>query len=265
MERDDFLKQTRDTLALRVGARCSNPLCRKLTTGPRTESSFIVNIGVAAHITAASPGGPRYDASFSSERRQSVENGIWLCQNCAKLIDNDPTRYPVALLRGWKVEAEEAALEEVEGKAGRQLTDYSAEIDVTYLKKQIAADRHDYDLRVTLANRGVEPLGAYHVNLTMPAIVVENPNAQPSYIPEKSTRDDAFFRVSHREIKREIYPGDSRIVLSVPYYVDRNIYWGRYEPGGPRDLFSRLVKVTLYHYGFRPLTVESPFRDFQIF
>jgi hypothetical protein len=174
-------------------------------------------------------------------------------------------RYPVTLLRRWKAEAEDAALEEVEGRAGRQLTDYSADIDITYLKKKIDGERHDYGLQVTLANHGIEPIGPYHVDLTMPAIVVENPKAQPSYVPENSTRDDAFFRVSHREINREIYPGDSRIVLSIPYYIDRKIYWGRYERGGRRDLFSRLVRVTLYHYGFQPLTVETPFRDFQNF
>src|SRR4051812_35713863 len=100
--RDDFSKYMLDILAKRVGVRCSNPACRKLTTGPRTDSTRIVNIGVGAHITAASPGGPRFDPMLSNEERQSAENGIWLCQNCAKLVDNDPTRYPVDILRQWK-------------------------------------------------------------------------------------------------------------------------------------------------------------------
>jgi len=69
MNRDDFSVLTRDRLAKRVGVRCSNPSCRKLTTGPRTESTHIINIGVAAHITAAASGGPRFDSSLSSERR----------------------------------------------------------------------------------------------------------------------------------------------------------------------------------------------------
>lgn len=58
--RDDFSKLTLDILAKRVGIRCSNAGCRKLTTGPRNESSQIINIGVGAHITAATPGGPRF-------------------------------------------------------------------------------------------------------------------------------------------------------------------------------------------------------------
>jgi hypothetical protein len=76
--RDDFAQQTLDTLAKRVGVRCSNPGCRKLTTGPRTDTSRIINIGVAAHITAASPGGPRFATDLSTEERRSPDNGIWL-------------------------------------------------------------------------------------------------------------------------------------------------------------------------------------------
>jgi hypothetical protein len=51
------------------------------------------NIGVAAHITAASVGGPRYDASLKPKQRAAIENGIWLCQNCGTMIDRDPICY----------------------------------------------------------------------------------------------------------------------------------------------------------------------------
>jgi len=61
---------------------------------------------VAAHITAASPGGKRFDDSLSSKERSSYNNGIWLCQLCAKMIDSDSFSYPVVLLHEWKVYAE---------------------------------------------------------------------------------------------------------------------------------------------------------------
>jgi hypothetical protein len=73
-----------------------------------------VSIGVAAHITAAAPGGPRYDSTFSAAQRKSAENGIWLCANCARLIDSDSAKYTVALLHEWKNRAEIVALEEIE-------------------------------------------------------------------------------------------------------------------------------------------------------
>jgi HEAT repeat protein len=112
--RDDFSPKTIEILAKRVGYRCSNLSCRKLTSGPHEEAHKSVNIGVAAHITAAAPGGKRYDASLSSEERRSIENGMWLCQNCGKLIDNDEQKYSVDLLRSWKREAEQQAQSEVE-------------------------------------------------------------------------------------------------------------------------------------------------------
>ena len=85
--RDEFDQRTKETLAKRVCYRCSNPNCCKLTSGPHEDPSKSVNIGVAAHITAAASGGKRYNSEISSEARKSIDNGMWLCQNCAKLID----------------------------------------------------------------------------------------------------------------------------------------------------------------------------------
>ncbi len=112
--RDDFPLRVKELLAKRVGNRCSNPGCRKLTSGPQTDPQRAINIGIAAHVTAASPGGARYDPTLSPEQRGSVHNGIWLCQTCGKLIDSDELRYSVELLQEWKVRAESAALHELE-------------------------------------------------------------------------------------------------------------------------------------------------------
>ncbi len=81
-----------------------------------------MNIGVAAHISAASLGGRRYDTEMSSHDRKSIDNGIWLCQNCAKLIDSDEKRYSVALLNDWKNTSEHAALLEVENSVALTTT-----------------------------------------------------------------------------------------------------------------------------------------------
>ena len=107
--RDDFDEKIKDLLARRVGYRCSNPNCRQLTSGPQVDPNKSLNIGVAAHITAASKGGARYDKNISPEERASIENGIWLCQNRAKLIDNDDKAYHVDLIKEWKKHSEQAA------------------------------------------------------------------------------------------------------------------------------------------------------------
>lgn len=81
---------------------------------------------MAAHIAAASPGGPRYDPALFPEDRSGILNAIWLCYNCARLIDNDPVRFSIALLHGWKTTAEAEALVAVgkprRGTNGRRRT-----------------------------------------------------------------------------------------------------------------------------------------------
>jgi hypothetical protein len=107
--RDDFTAQTKELLARRVGHRCSNPGCRQPTAGPQEDPQKAINIGVAAHISAAASGGPRYDLQLVPEERSAASNGIWLCQTCAKLVDNDEIRYSKELLFNWKSEAERKA------------------------------------------------------------------------------------------------------------------------------------------------------------
>ena len=110
--RDDFTETTKRNAALRVGYRCSFKGCNRPTVGASLENiNKASSIGVAAHICAASPGGPRYDANMSADERKDISNCIWMCQNHAHLIDTDEIKYTVALLRQWKLEAEISASE----------------------------------------------------------------------------------------------------------------------------------------------------------
>jgi len=120
--RDEFDRETREVLARRVGLRCSHPKCRKPTSGPAIDPTKALNVGVAAHITAASPGGPRYDSNLSTQERKSAANGIWLCQMCGKLVDNDEQRYTAEMLREWKRQAEIDALAGVETVASNEFS-----------------------------------------------------------------------------------------------------------------------------------------------
>lgn len=117
--RDEFSKATKELLANRVGWKCSNPNCRKTTSGAGIEGNDVINIGVAAHITAASKCGPRYNKDMSEKERKSYDNGIWLCQSCAKLIDSDLCKYTVDVLKKWKKISEELSREELEGNSNK--------------------------------------------------------------------------------------------------------------------------------------------------
>jgi len=103
-KRDDFTEAAKTVVAKRASFICSNPNCRSLTLFPSEQDpEKFVYIGKIAHITAASAGGPRYDSSLTKKQRSSVENGIFLCSNCADMIDkNNGSDFSANLLREWK-------------------------------------------------------------------------------------------------------------------------------------------------------------------
>lgn len=106
--RDDFTKNIKDTLAQRAAYICSKPDCDTLTIGPNANPEKSTCTGVAAHISAASSGGKRYVESLTTAERRGIQNGIWLCQTCAKLIDTDEDCYPIEVLFAWRRNHENA-------------------------------------------------------------------------------------------------------------------------------------------------------------
>ncbi len=113
--RDNFTAKTILELRKRVSERCSNPSCTAPTSGPRSDNDKSITIGVAAHICAAAPRGPRFTEHMSSDERSHIRNAIWLCQSCSKLIDNDEEYFSAGMLNGWKEKAEYSALENLGG------------------------------------------------------------------------------------------------------------------------------------------------------
>jgi hypothetical protein len=141
----------RRSLAQRVGLICSNPECRAHTVGPQTDPLKIIDVGVAAHITAASSGGPRFDPTLTDRERAGIANGIWLCQNCAKLVDSDIVHFSVSILRGWKLAAEWESRRRI-GKRGLSQSRSNAQ-EVAELKH---ANRVRDDLRKAMVKPAKE-------------------------------------------------------------------------------------------------------------
>ncbi len=104
--RDEFTEKTKLQVAKRAGWLCSDPSCRRPTIGSNSDGDGEINVGVAAHICAATPAGPRYDATMTREERRSPDNGIWLCQLHAKAVDAKDSQFTVARLREWKIQAQ---------------------------------------------------------------------------------------------------------------------------------------------------------------
>lgn len=104
--RDDFAVKTVLQIAKRAGWLCCFPSCRTPTVGATEDGQGEINIGTAAHICAAAPGGPRYDKNMSEDERSSADNGIWMCRDHGKAIDSDVKQFTATVLREWKREAE---------------------------------------------------------------------------------------------------------------------------------------------------------------
>lgn len=103
-KRDNFNSATTEILAKRASFICSNPDCRCLTVAAsEMDNMKFLYTGKAAHITAAAEGGPRYDKILTSEKRSDISNAIFLCSNCADLIDkNRGIDFPPTILLEWK-------------------------------------------------------------------------------------------------------------------------------------------------------------------
>lgn len=100
--RDEFTPGTKRKLERRAGMRCSNPECRRQTLAPTSTGHEFIQKGVASHIEAASPLGPRFREDMTREERRSEANGIWLCQDCGKVVDSKDSKFTVTELHAWK-------------------------------------------------------------------------------------------------------------------------------------------------------------------
>jgi hypothetical protein len=146
---DRFTKAVVTTLAKRAANQCSNPDCGAITSGPSSEPHASVNVGEAAHIYGANPGSARYDLLMGSSDRGAISNAIWLCGNCHKLVDDDPTKYPAGLLFEWQRE-HERRIEAQVGKVAanirkryeeRHLEEFGR---LSYLAERLILEKGDY-------------------------------------------------------------------------------------------------------------------------
>ena len=152
-KRDEFSAATIRKLHENAGGRCSSPTCRKFTFGPAGDPKRRTNIGVAAHIVAAAGKGPRADPSLTPEQRKSIENGIWLCQNCGKAVDSDVSRYTIEQLTQWKHEAEDMAAAEIVSSGPSRRREESLEIRVhsSELRMWRQQGQDPYDMVVVIS------------------------------------------------------------------------------------------------------------------
>jgi hypothetical protein len=213
--RDEFPARIKEELAKRVGFLCSNPGCRQPTSGPQSEPSGSVNIGVAAHITAAASGGPRFDDNISSTERQSARNGIWLCQSCAKLIDSDVSKYTQDKLVEWKQDAELAAARALEKRRSPYTESEGVFLEAERLMPELIAEMR-------------EDVQGDHSELIRELVIL--PSKSVAYNPGKAQffyvekeHENLLLKIDWLEemgLLLDITVGKARVYRMVPEFVD---------------------------------------------
>ncbi|MHB1180016.1 MAG: hypothetical protein ACYCZO_17025 [Daejeonella sp.] len=188
MQRDNFTQPTISSLAKRVGFLCSNPFCKKHTSGPHIEPHKSTTIGVAAHITAASPQGPRYDSNLTESERSSITNAVWLCANCYTLIDKDPKLYPAELLQHWKKQAEESMLSAMQGRQDQPTKNPFLEAELFWTGASRSprgySDKNPTEIEngmlVTIIGAGVKPIIFWELNWRF-TLAIHNNSSYPAF------------------------------------------------------------------------------------
>jgi hypothetical protein len=144
--RDDFAALVLREIAHEVGHRCSNPDCQTPTSGPSKQKG-VSNVGVGAHITAAAPGGPRFDPALTPAQRKSAANAIWLCNSCGRLVDNDASTYTVGELVKWKLDAIDRAQKAL-ASGGRSTTEHLFAAHLKVQEQALAQQRESHDAQM---------------------------------------------------------------------------------------------------------------------
>ena len=106
-------------LALRSGNTCAYPACGKELTldslHPDDDSKVI---GKAAHIAAASAGGPRFDPQMTDRQRSSIENLLFLCGDHHDAVDSQLSHHTTEFLLNAKTAHEKLVRRTVRSSLG---------------------------------------------------------------------------------------------------------------------------------------------------
>jgi hypothetical protein len=181
-QRDEFPPLVKEIVAKRANQSCSNPDCHKVTSGPHSEDLKAVNLGVAAHITSAAEGGPRYNPSLTPQERSSISNAIWLCQNCAKLVDNDTTKFPEQLLVIWKRRHEEFINEQIISGIKKEATTRAPGIlNISAIHQHESSDELSCVLDIRVSNQGSSDLLINSVELKVIESIYKMPLGQAQF------------------------------------------------------------------------------------
>jgi hypothetical protein len=263
--RQEFSQDVIRKLGEMVGLACSNPQCRAPTKGPHSDGEKSINVGMACHIHAAAPGGPRYDPNQTSEERRGITNGIWLCFSCGKLVDADEQRFPARLLRAWRTLAEAEASVQI-GRPPvlvQPAVGPTVELSINYQRQEIRQELHRYELQVSLKNTGTRRIDDWYMEVEFPVLPSQEPGIMiGGLIRERSNHRRSLFRTSLGDLSagpgRKVLPVGDEWTFLLPYWVN-NIF------SSHKAVFAEAVKARAFVNGELAREVSRLFDELQCF
>ena len=136
---------------------------------------------------------------------------------------------------------------------------FGLDLALTYEKKNITQERHDYQLVVLLTNSGSQPVDDWHIDIEFPTALLEHPEQDRHFVGFRSNNTHSFFRVKQYDHGTVLFPGDTLRALAIDYFVDNESYRQSH------NLFERTVRATLYSKGIKPKVAEKPISELQMF
>lgn len=132
-------------------------------------------------------------------------------------------------------------------------------IEIKYKKIKSSQKRHDYQLHVSLKNISAKPITEWHVDVGVPTWLLSPSVTYHLNVPERSDSEQSLFRSTNKTHAGVIYPGDSKLVLSMDYYIDDAIYSKMHHK------FSQKIIATAYVHGELSATSEKTISSLQDF
>jgi hypothetical protein len=132
------------------------------------------------------------------------------------------------------------------------------ELAIEYKDKKIQSKRHDYELLVRMTNKGTKPISDWHVDVECPTRLLE-PQVRLLEVRERSDANRTFLRSTKETHQGVIYPGDTKLVMSLDYRIDDELYRSR------GNLFDQLITATAYMGGTVAARTQRPVRELQNF
>lgn len=132
-------------------------------------------------------------------------------------------------------------------------------INILHKEIKITQEHHDYGLIINLENIATRRVDDWYIDVEFPTELLQPNTTYASKIDKRSNEDYSLFRSSNKTHSGSILPNDSKLALSLDYYIDNIIFFRR------NELLDKRVTVTLYIDGKFSKKEERNIRELQSF